>query len=337
MAETPFITVVMPVRNEARHIRETLLQVLRQDYPKDRFEVIVADGMSDDGTPEVVRELSKEYPNLREVKNPRRLSSAGRNIGFINGAGEIFVVIDGHCHIGSEKLLQNISRCFGVSGAQCLGRPQPLDPPGLTEFQRAVALARASKLAHSAESLIYGEYEGYASPVSNGAAYRKEVFSRIGYLDETFDACEDVEFNYRVEKAGFKAYTSPSLTVRYYPRESLRALFNQMARYGKGRCKFIRKHPGAFTFEVLVPPLFAAGIFVTALSWLLAFVSGALLWPALALTALYCLYGALVTGESLRISMRSGLKYLKHLPFVILAVHAGLGWGFLKEAVAGGK
>lgn len=337
MAELPFITVVMPVRNEERHIRETLLQVLRQDYPAERFEVIVADGMSDDRTPEIVAGLAKEFPNLREVKNPARRSSAGRNAGFREGKGELFLVIDGHCHIGSGSLLRSVAKCFEKSGAQCLGRPQPLDPPGLSGFQKSVALARASKLAHSSESLIYGEFEGYASPVSNGAAYRKEVFSKVGYLDESFDACEDVEFNYRVEKAGLKAYTSPSLTVRYYPRETLSSLFSQMARYGRGRRKFVRKHPAAFTAELLVPPFFVAGIFVMALAWAGALLSGAFAVPAALLSALYLLYVLIVSAESLRIAFRNGFAHLKYLPFIIFTVHAGLGWGFIREAFAGGE
>ena len=76
---TPFVTIVMPIRNEARFIRDTLLQVINQDYPLDCFEIIVADGMSDDGTRAIVMEMAQQYPQIRLLDNPARLSSAGRN------------------------------------------------------------------------------------------------------------------------------------------------------------------------------------------------------------------------------------------------------------------
>ena len=256
----PFITVIMPVRNEVRFISDTLAQLVAQEYPEDRYEIIVADGGSDDGTQALVTEMSLQYPQIRLVNNPARLSSAGRNIGFKNGRGDYFLVVDGHCYIPVTMLFENIVAVLEKSGADCLGRPQPLDPPGLTVFQQTVALVRGSRLGHGGDSLIYGDYEGFASPVSNGAIYTRKIFEKIGYCDESFDAAEDVEFNYRVEQAGFKCYTSPMLTVRYYPRENLRGLFRQMTRYGRGRRRFIGKHPEALTLNQMIPAGFVAGL-----------------------------------------------------------------------------
>lgn len=283
----PFLSVVVPVRNEARFIAGTLEQLVSQDYPRERFEILVADGRSDDGTRDIVRDFSARHPQVRLLDNPRLLSSAGRNVGFRAGRGDCFLVIDGHCHIPDDKLLRNVAECFEESGAHCLGRPQPLDPPGLTPFQRSVALARSSRLGHGGDSLIYGEREGYASPVSNGAAYRREVFERVGYVNEDFDACEDVEFNWRVEQAGFVSYTSPRLTVRYYPRESLAGLLRQMRRYGRGRRRLLRGHPRAGSLTGLVPPVFAAGVLLAAALVLLRLPAG----PSAVLDGLLALAG----------------------------------------------
>ena len=330
----PFITVVMPVRNEERFIGDTLNQLLAQDYPPDRYEIIVADGMSTDGTREIVRQMAQRDPRIRLLDNPKRLSGAGRNVGFRNGRGELFVVVDGHCHIPDPNLLRAVADLFRSSGADCLGRPQPLDPPGLTPFQRAVALARASRLGHGGDSLIYGDYEGFASPVSNGAAYRREVFERIGYVDESFDACEDVEFNWRVEQAGMKAYTSPRLKVRYYPRESLKALFRQMVRYGQGRFRLVARHRSALTVNQLIPAGFVAGLGTVALCALWSALTGQLAYLTSILAAVYLLYAVMIGLESLRIAAREGWEYLGHLPFVFFLVHFGLGFGFLKGALS---
>lgn len=342
--DAPFITVVMPVRNEACFIGDTLRQLLNQTYPIDRYEIIVADGMSDDGTRDIVQGIHKNHPQVKLFDNTKRLSSAGRNVGFKNGQGDCFLVVDGHCFIPTEEFLGNISECFEKSGADCLGRPQPLDPPGLTWLQQAIAIARGSKLGHGGDSLIYSDFEGYSSAASNGAAYRREVFAAIGYVDELFDACEDLEFNYRLDKAGLKTYMSPKLTVRYYPRANFKGLFRQMARYGRGRFRFMQKHPDALTVNQLIPGAFVAGLILA------VFVSIALLVPPLVtkqhviapqwhqlivllFVSPYVLYVILVLGESIRLAAQKGWSYLFKLPLIFFTVHLGLGWGFLLGAL----
>lgn len=334
MTDFPFITVVMPVRNEARFIADTLGHLLSQAYPKERFEILVADGMSDDGTRDIVARIAADDDRVRLLDNPKLRSSAGRNVGFRTGRGNYFVVVDGHCHIPDNQFLRHIAECFKKSGADCLGRPQPLDPPGLSPFQESVALARASRLGHGGDSLIYGDFEGFASPVSNGAAYRREVFETVGYVDEDFDACEDVEFNYRVKQAGLKAYTSPKLTVRYYPRENLPALVAQMRRYGRGRTRLYRKHPALLSLSALVPACFAGGAaaFVALLCLELIFgLSAFLVFFLSALGLALLTYAVLVGMATVRICRKDGWEHGWRLPLVFSAIHWGLGLGMWEE------
>ena len=331
---TAFVSVVMPVRNEARYIRETLMQLVGQDYPVDRYEILVADGMSDDDTREIVVGLSRQYPQIRLLDNPERRSGAGRNVGFRASRGEYVLVVDGHCHIPDDQLFRSVVDCFQTSNADCLGRPQPLDAPGLSRFQRGIAVARSSWLGHGGDSLIFGQYEGFASPVSNGAAYRRDVFEKIGYVDEAFDAAEDVEFNYRVEKAGLTAYTSPRLTVRYHPRENFKGLFRQMQRYGMGRCRFIKKHREALTINQLVPALFVCGLFVLLISFFKPLVPGSWL-PVFILWALYNLYALILLGESARLASKKGWTFFPLLPLIFVTIHTGIGWGFVRQLFKG--
>ncbi|MGA1841302.1 MAG: glycosyltransferase family 2 protein [bacterium] len=339
---SPFITIVVPVKNEELFIESTLKQLLSQDFPVDRFEIIVVDGMSKDGTKEIVTRLSHSHPQIKLVENPKGLSSAGRNIGFRMGRGDIFLVVDGHCFIPDKNLLRNIVDCFEKSGAQCLGRPQPLDPPGLTTFQKAVALARSSRIGHSSNSLIYSSYEGFVSPVSVGAVYKREVFDTIGYVDENFDACEDVEFNYMVEKAGLKTYISPHLTIRYYPRKTLKGLFSQMKRYGRGRFQFIKKHPETINFDMLVLPAFVMGLGIFLLSLLCIAGCGIYsistsLWPSLSgfIFVMYGFYLFIIVAESIRIAFKNGWRYLWFLPPIFFIIHFCLGWGFIERIFKG--
>ncbi|MDX9834475.1 MAG: glycosyltransferase family 2 protein [Desulfobulbus sp.] len=330
----PFITIVMPVYNEGRFIEQTLRQLFEQEYPADRYEILVADGMSTDKTREIVQALSAQYSQIRLLDNPKRKSSAGRNVGFQNGRGEYFLVVDGHCYIPNNHLLTSVAECFRTSGADCLGRPQPLDPPDLTPFQQAVALARGSRLGHGGDSLIYSDYEGFCSPVSNGAAYARHVFEKVGYVDEQFDACEDVEFNYRVERAGMTCYTSPKLTIQYYPRENLGTLWRQMVRYGEGRFRFIRKHPKALTVNQLIPVAFAVGLLLVLLYPVYAGLLGNIgVLIGKILFAGFGLYFIVLLLSALKLSIRKNWMYFVQLPCIFFCIHAGLGLGFIKLAV----
>src|SRR4051812_1042327 len=100
-----FVTVIVPVRNEEAFLADTLLALLRQDYPADRFEVIVSDGQSADGTVAVVRRLQVHHDNLVLLYNPRRMASAARNLGVGHARGEYLVVVDGHCEIRTPHYL----------------------------------------------------------------------------------------------------------------------------------------------------------------------------------------------------------------------------------------
>src|ERR1700722_2734830 len=141
---SPTVSVIVPVRNEARSIERTLRSLLTQDFPRDRFEVIVADGASTDETISIVRRVQLEFPNLKLVFNPSRFSSAGRNTAIRHATMDVAVVVDGHCHVPDSYYLKNLAKAFEISGADSLGLPQPLDIGNPSPFQQAVSVARCS-------------------------------------------------------------------------------------------------------------------------------------------------------------------------------------------------
>jgi succinoglycan biosynthesis protein ExoA len=329
MKPLPFISVVIPVRNEEAHLSAVLESLLGQDYPRDRYEILVADGDSTDGTSRVVEKIaSVSATRVRLLSNPLRWSSAGRNVGVRHSSGELVVFVDGHCHIPSRTLLRDAAATFERTGADCLCRPQPLNMEGNNFFQDAVAHARATALGHGRDSTIYDtEFEGLVNPCSAGAMYRRTVFERVGYYDESFDAAEDVEFNYRVFKSGLVSYISPRLEIRYQPRASLGALWRQMVRYGRGRFRLIQKHHDAFSISQLVPAVF--------LLWLVVGVIASLVSRPLSLVfgVPLAIYVAVVLYFSLGMGRRHGVAYLLVGPLIYPAIHLGLGAGFLAEAL----
>jgi len=325
-ADWPLVTVMIPVRNESRFIVQTLSQIAQQDYPANRLEILVVDGMSDDGTPELVRDFAKDHRNhsVRLLENPLRLSSAARNIAVKEGRGDYILLIDGHVYIPGQTLVRDMVEAAKKKDARCLGRPQPLNPPDIGPFQEMVALSRESPIAHSQESFIYSDFEGWTSPISIGVMYRRDVFAEVGLFDENFDAAEDLEFNYRVERAGIRCYTSPKFAVRYYPRESFGGLCRQMRRYGRGRAGFIAKHPERFRIETVVPAGFVAAMATLAI--------GGLFWLPFWMLLLFLgsLYGAILIAEGFRLARRRARFFSWKIPAIIACVHLGLGLGFLE-------
>jgi succinoglycan biosynthesis protein ExoA len=326
----PFISVIVPVRNEQRFIGSVLEQLLTQDYCAERMEVLVADGRSTDATREVVLAAAAEYPNLYLLDNPQQLSSAGRNVAVRAARGDIVVLIDGHCELRNPRYLRDLADTFERSGADAVGRPQPLDVSAATTMQRAVAAARSSRLGHNPDSFIYSSFEGFVKPQSVAVAYRRSVFNRVGFFDESFDACEDVEFNHRLHQAGLRCYFTPQVRVSYHPRATLSGLFRQMTRYGRGRVRLLRKHPTTVSLGCFLPALFVLGVLLGPLAAAMSSVFALLYAGTLGL------YALALASTSLSIALKArDLRLLPWLPLAFLAIHFGAGGGILSEAMYG--
>ena len=326
MTETtsPFdLAVIMPVLNEERYIGQTLEQLYLQDFPMDRLEIVIADGGSVDRTREIVESYKGRFGSLKLLDNAIRRPSSGRNAGIKNSSAPFIVVVDGHVYLPDKNLLRNIVETFKQTGADCLCRPQPLTPPDINEFEMAVALCRGSGLGHKPGSEIYAGYEGEVDPTSSGAMWTRAAFEQVGLFDEEFDACEDVDLNYRIFLARLKAYLSPKLRVFYYPRSTLRGLWRQMFRYGLGRFRFSRKHK---LFPV-IQWLSGAGVAGFALMAVLSLVSN---WIFGLFKASIGLYLLLVIFYSLHLALRHRhLGCLLFGPLIFPTIHFGLGAGFL--------
>jgi succinoglycan biosynthesis protein ExoA len=330
--ELPFLSIVIPVRNEASHVGAVLGELEAQDYPRHAFEVLVVDGNSTDGTAKAVEKFAQHAAvSVRLLRNPAQLSSAGRNVGVRNACGEFVIFIDGHCHIPSKTLLRDAVELFETTGADCLCRPQPLTVSSNTLFQDVVAHARATLLGHGRDSTIYAtNREGPVNPSSSGALYRRDVFDRVGYYDERFDACEDVEFNFRLFKVGLRSFLSPKLMVFYEARADLKSLWRQIVRYGRGRFRLISKHPDAFSVSQCIPAVFLAWLGIGGLASLFSWRFAELLFITLVT------YSGLLLVFSLRLAFRFGWRHLILAPVVYGGIHFGLGAGYLAEMLAAG-
>lgn len=328
-ASAPDLTVVMPVRNEAAHILDVLRQIEAQTLPADRYEVLVVDGFSEDGTRDLVRHYAVDHPNVFLLDNPAFISGAARNIGAQHASAPYVLFIDGHCRLESPELLATSLEAF-ERGERCLSRPQPLATDGVAPFQKAVALARSSWFGHQVGSRIFTDEDHHCNPLSAGCGYARDLYLELGGVDERFDAGEDLEFNLRVHEAGVRALHSHTFAISYMPRASWRALFRQLYRYGYGRALMARKHPHTTS------PL-ALGLGAMSLTLVVLLLIG-LVWPPaaglwLTLAGAYAV-GAIGLG-ALQARGHGGPALALRIAACFPAVHLGAGFGYLSGLCGG--
>lgn len=310
----------MPVRNEARFIERSLGSVLAQDYPGDRFEVIVADGMSDDGTRDLIKRVGSNR-NVSIVDNPQRIVATGLNLAIRAAQGEIVIRVDGHCEVASDYLRQCVT-LLEKGSAECVGGP--LDTVGETYVARVVATAMSSTFGVGGATFRVGTTKQKLVDTVPFPAYRREMLRSLGDFDEELVRNQDDEYNYRLRESGGRILLSPEIRSRYYSRANLRGLARQYFQYGFWKVRVMQKHPRQMRPRQFVPGFFILGlILVTLVS---AFVNRG--WVAaaiyLAVYVLANLIASLVAAAS-----RSQWAILPLAPVAFAAIHFAYGLGFL--------
>ncbi len=317
----PLVSVLIPMRNEERYIEGCLRSLAQQDYPRERFEVLVLDGASSDRSRQLVKEFAeREELNLRLLDNPGRTTARALNIGIAQASGDIIVRVDAHCAVDPRFLWESVD-ALEETGADGVGGP--IESVGQGLMGDAIALAMSSPFGVGNASFRYSREPQYTDTAAF-AAYRRTLFDRIGRYTEEIDYGEDDEFNYRLADAGGKIYLTPKIRSVYYTRSSLPALFRQYLEYGRAKVEVLRRHPRQARIRQFVPATFVvalAGLSVLSplarpFRWGLALVAGTYVVASLA--------------ASLRLASRHGWRYAPLLPPAFACLHVAYGLGFLE-------
>lgn len=257
MEKLPFLSVVIPCRNEERYIEKCILSLKLQEYPKDRYEVLLIDGMSDDNTIKILEEIKKDFDNLKIITNPNKTTPFALNIGVKNSKGDIIVILGAHSIIPNNFLLNGVKLFEKYPQASSVGGP--ITSEGENLFGLATSYAMSSKIGIGNANHRFPDYEGEAE-MACFPFYKKEVFEKVGLFDERFIKNQDDEFAFRVTKAGMKIYISPSVKSSYFVRNSPKKLFMQYFNYGYYKWLGFLKHKSFISLRHLVPTIFVVGI-----------------------------------------------------------------------------
>ncbi len=318
----------MACRNEAKHIRPFLNSVLAQDFSDFNWEVIIADGESNDGTCELLTQEALSNPRIILIENPARIVATGLNAAIKVAHGEIILRMDAHTEYAHDYVRKCVET-LEATGASNVGGPARTRAQGLRA--RAIQAAYHSKFSTGGARFHDDGFDGYVDTVPYGC-WRKETLERLGLFDERLVRNQDDELNLRITRGGGKIWQSSKIVSWYTPRPTLLSLFRQYFQYGFWKVSVIRKHRVPASWRHLMPGGF---VLVNIILLVLLIGSAAFRFRLLTLATFYLemmilityTLGCIIAGYFS--ARRFGWQLFRYLPVTFAVFHSSYGLGFL--------
>jgi glycosyltransferase involved in cell wall biosynthesis len=310
------VTLIAPCRNERAAIDAFCASTLAQQLPPGwAMELLIADGMSDDGTREALTAWAARDARLRVIDNPDRIVSCGLNAALAAARGEVIARLDVHTEFAADYVAECLA-ALARTRADNVGGPWVARGRGA--MGRAIAAAFQCRWVTGGARSRDRAYEGPVDTVYLGC-WPRAVFERFGNFDETLARNQDDEHNLRLRLGGARLWQSARIHSIYQPRARLAQLFGQQLQYGYWRIFVMKKHGQPGSPRQLVPALFVLALIASAL---------ALPWRSWSLVAMLLIYGAYLAGASCAAARQAEQwRLLPCLPVVIAAWHVGYGLG----------
>lgn len=312
------VSVVVPCRNEKKYIGKCIDSFINQTYDSDLYEVLICDGMSDDGTRNIVRDYEKKYGNIKLIDNKGLSAPKGMNAGIKHSSSDVIIIFGAHAYADQNFVKENVIS-LTTHDVGCVGGP--IETINGNDKGLAISMAMSSPFGVGNALFRYATEETYVDTVAFGC-YRKKVLEEIGYFDEELVRNQDDELNFRITEKGYKILLSPSIKSYYYSRASLKKLWKQYYQYGFWKVRVMQKHGGLPSLRHIVPALFVTtnvlgivlGIFYR---WILY------LWV---LEVLIYVFGDV--AASLKLIHRER-RIWKYIFWIFPIIHFGYGVGFI--------
>jgi glycosyltransferase involved in cell wall biosynthesis len=325
LAEYPVVSVVIPCRNERLYIGPCLDSLLACDYPQERFEILVVDGMSDDGTRNVVADFARHHENVKLVDNRSQITPSGMNLGIRRSIGEVIAIVGAHTVFDSQYISECVKHLESY-GADEVGGVAIFVPRENTALGRAIAATWSHPFGSGAN---FAYKRGVREPtwvytVFSGC-FRRSVFERVGLFNEDLKHSQDSEFSRRLAAVGGKILVIPNVKVRYLCRSGLAAFSKHAFRNGVWATLPI-------AYSDVMPILWVHLIPFVFVSALLGSVIWAL-WSPHSAWVFYAIagsYGLAAVASSIQVALKErDPRFCLVLPPIFAILHLGYGFGSL--------
>jgi succinoglycan biosynthesis protein ExoA len=329
MPELPLISILVPCYNEQATISLLLEAVWQQTFPAEQLEVIIADGMSTDGTRQAIGDFAGTHPQLtiQVVDNPHRIIPAGLNLAIEAARGTVLLRLDAHS-IPRPDYVQRCVTALQEDRGDNVGGIWEIQAGGPGWMARGIAAAASHPLGVGDARYRYTDQAGLVDTVPFGA-FRRDLITRIGLFDESLLTNEDYEFNARLRLSGGRVWLDPQIRSIYFARSNLPALLRQYWRYGYWKLRMLRRYPGTLRWRQALPPAFVGGLLLCLPLglWQPVFFVFFLL-AMLAYTLILMLAGLQAANR------RNDAGLALGMPLAISAMHFAWGSGFLWSLIS---
>jgi len=323
------VSVIIPCINEERYIGKCLDSLVSQDYPKEKMEVFVVDGMSEDRTREVINKYVEKYSFFKLLDNPKKFTPFALNTGIRNSKGEIIIRMDAH----ATYIKDYISKCVKYSkeyGADNIGGTVKIIPKTNTLIAKTIALSLSNPfgVGNAYYKSGYSKEPRWVDTVFGGC-YKRGIFAKIGLFNENLVRSQDMEFNLRLKRAGGKILLVPDIVSYYYPKSNLKDFFLHNIKDGIWAIYPLKFVKMPFKLRHYIPLIFVSGLLGTGL---LAIFFPTFFWLFLIAVGLYFLANIYFSIQI--IGKEKDIRFLFLMPLAFATRHIGYGlgsvWGLIK-------
>ena len=263
--QLPFISVILPVRNEERYIAACVDSIFSQDYPADQMEVIFVDGRSEDRTVELLHAMQKEHPQIVVLDNPNRTVPYAMNIGIAHSSAPVIVRLDAHAEYPADYIRLSVETLLTKD---CDNAGGVFETHGRGFMGEAIAEMLKTPLGVGNATYRLTTEDGYVDTVPFGC-FKRALFDRIGGFDERMTRNQDNELNFRIRKNGGKIYLNHNIRVQYYCRDTMRGIMKMGYMNGKWNVITMTLVPGSMGVRHFVPLAFVLSTILLVLLTLL--------------------------------------------------------------------
>lgn len=319
------ISVICPIYNEEKYISSFIESVLQQDYPKEKLEILLVDGMSKDNTREIIAVYSAKYPCLRLVDNPQQTVPYAMNNGIKNAKGEIIIRLDAHAEYPSNYFSILVKKLDVLEGADNVGGVCITLPCNETPVAISIAECLSNKFGMGNSYFRVGAKEVMSVDTVPFGCFRKALFDKIGLYDTDMIRNQDDELNGRIIKNGGKIYLLPEVEIKYFARDKISKVRKMFYQYGLYKPLGNKKLGSSATIRQFFPLMFVIGL-VLGLFLCIVF---PILWSLYA--AIILLHLLIGMYEGIKSAKRTGCKgCILIMPYIFMNMHICYGIGYLK-------
>lgn len=310
-------SIVIAARNEADFIGDCIETLENQDFDRCNYEIIIAEGLSDDHTVEIILEKQKIYGNIFIFTNLKKIASSAFNIGISNSRGKYVFIVGAHAKYPSDFIKKSLDS-FEENDADCIGGCE-IDISG-SKLGKVFAAVRNTAFGGGLSPYRYSNKKQYVKTVAFGC-YKKDVLLKTGGYDEELTRNQDNDLNKRILQGGGKILFDPEIRFYYYPRQTLKEIFRQLFGYGYWEAKLIRKRKSQLSILTLVPVIF---VIYTLLAILLLLLKGSVFPLCLELVP----YLMIFAYFAIKAIVPKKLNWVTAL-FLYLLIHFTIGIGLI--------